>query len=114
MLSKEDFKSHLENCSSSVQCQICGLLVKTKSMNKHIQSKHENIRKHQCHRCPYAAKTFRRLKTHLLSHDSKYTLASYFRSTLNSGVSDINNLKCQINFTYIFHFLTVSSPICMK
>ncbi|XP_060570554.1 zinc finger protein 37-like isoform X3 [Ruditapes philippinarum] len=70
LLSKEDFKAHLENCSSSVQCQICGLLVKKRSMNMHIKSKHENIRKHQCHRCPYAAKTVRRLKTHLLCHDN--------------------------------------------
>ena len=42
-----------------------------------------------------------------------YSLSSYFRSTPNSAVSAINNLKCHLNLTYVFQFLIVLSPICM-
>ncbi|XP_053399552.1 zinc finger protein 43-like [Mercenaria mercenaria] len=69
LLSKDEYKSHLESCRSNVQCQICGMLIAARSILKHMNDKHEKIRKHQCPKCPYAAKTSRRLKTHLLSHD---------------------------------------------
>ena len=46
------------------------------------------------------------------------TLASYFRGTLNSAVSDINNLIChsiftKLPYTFNVHFLIVFSALCM-
>ncbi|XP_053399540.1 zinc finger protein 37-like isoform X2 [Mercenaria mercenaria] len=69
-MSKEEFQTHIQNCSSKVQCQICGTFVVLNGMNKHIHDKHENVRKYQCHKCPYSAKSSKRLKTHLLSHEN--------------------------------------------
>ena len=42
-----------------------------------------------------------------------YSLSSYFRDSPNSTVSDINNLICHLNLTYVFQFLIVLSPVCM-
>jgi hypothetical protein len=71
-LKKEEFEHHKKNCASKEQCEICGQLITLGGMNKHVHDKHENVRKYQCEKCPYAAKSFKRLKTHLYSHDSKY------------------------------------------
>ena len=71
LLSKEDFEHHKKNCASKEQCEICGQFIHKGGMRKHVHDKHENVRKYQCEKCPYSAKSFKRLKTHQYSHDSK-------------------------------------------
>ncbi|XP_053399582.1 zinc finger protein 37-like [Mercenaria mercenaria] len=70
-LSAEEFKEHQNTCKPGHQCQVCGIVLASKSgLHSHLRSTHMGVRKYQCQICPYAGKSAQRLREHEMTHNS--------------------------------------------
>ncbi|KAL4238813.1 hypothetical protein ACF0H5_003520 [Mactra antiquata] len=67
------FKAHISTCKPGYTCQVCGHVFTSKTgLSNHIKHTHMNIRKYQCHMCPYAGKSAKRLKEHIMTHTGSH------------------------------------------
>ena len=99
-LTDTEYQEHVKTCPSSIQCDVCGDLVvnKRSAINRH-KKKHNKIRSHQCHLCPYTAASKSRLNLHLRTHDGKVLV--HIISTANCFVLCCQSLSFHCPYTIL-------------
>lgn len=71
-LSKDEYESHCESCTGEFQCPECGKMFLGKMvLATHVKYIHKNVRSHQCHICPYSAKSSNMLRLHINAHKGR-------------------------------------------
>ena len=99
-LTDTEYQEHVKTCPSSIQCDVCGDLVvnKRSAINRH-KKKHNKIRSHQCHLCPYTAASKSRLNLHLRTHDGKVLV--HIISTANCSILCCQSLSFHCPYTIL-------------
>lgn len=97
--SKPSLHHHMKLHTTAAACEICGKVFKERSkLKRHIQNRHEKLRKYECHICKKKLSTIHSVHIHIKSfHSEKKFKCSYCSKLFGTEVAQRMHEKKHLN-----------------